>query len=82
MKVLKILNLELGWDNVWILADSWESAAFSAERESVEEFKHECENDEDIIFAWVEVDKLPETTFEESKKKHWDEKEDHHISVK
>jgi hypothetical protein len=39
MKVLKILNRELGWDNVWILADSWEAAVFSAERESVEEFK-------------------------------------------
>ena len=73
MKILKIICVDLGWDNVMCLADSWESAAFNLEYETVEDLKDAAEEN-DWIMEWTTIVTLPEDskTLEEAIEKHWD----------
>jgi len=71
MRIVVVINKELGWDNVVCMADSLESAAFEMEFETVEDLKKYVEEDDDIILSWSEVSTLPEKTLKESIQKHW-----------
>lgn len=71
MRILKIINNDLGCDNVWVLAESWEAAAYATDNSSVEDFKKDCEEDKAISYDWVTVETLPEATLEKSIEKHW-----------
>lgn len=71
MKVVKIINRELGWDNVMCLAGSLEAAAFHLEYDTVKDLMEYVSNDKDISLVWEEVQTLPEETLEKSIEKHW-----------
>lgn len=67
-EIYKIIDLELGWNNVICIADSLESAAFDLRYNSVEELK----NNNTLRIMKCSLTTLPDgLTFEEAKCKYY-----------
>lgn len=72
MEVIKVINPELGWDNVVCVADSMQSAAFYLECETVKEFEDLIEEDQYRIET-INIETLPKgcKTLKEAVEKYW-----------